>query len=610
LQAVIDITVSTEIKKNTLLLMGEHVVQRDPDFAEQIAKELEEDYKNMEDNDKRRLKYIFAASNRWQGDYTTALLYYNQIYNESKKSNDSLDIAKSGHFIGTLNLFIGKTVEAQQFLLEAADLYDSIGTDKNKAAISSSIANLYVDLNQQEKSEKWYLKALKQFSTLKDSAGMASVHANLGVLYTDLGDFKKAQMHLLTQKSMNSVFPTLREMGFHHDFMGKLRQKEGKLKEAYDEILKGLKIREKLSSTYNLCESKLNIGEILILLEQYPEAIAHVKEIFNYTEHQSLNQQSTAYFLLSKAYEQSGEFKNALINYKLYKEISDSITNESSIAIIAEKDAQFNLQKQQSEIVVLNAEKAVSKTELFRSKVVIIISVGALLIFVLAMIVLYKMYAKIKAKNLFISKTLKERELLLHEIHHRVKNNLQMISSLLNLQSKYVEDEKAYEALQAGKNRVLSMAVLHNLLYSGNEIAAINIQQYFEGLSKSTLNTYKIPENEISIKIFAQNIVMEVDMVFQLGLIVNELLTNSLKHAFPENRIEQPRIIITLQEEQDKYTLTIVDNGVGISNTPGGKKNENSFGQKLIDSLAQKFNATMQINSVNGTEVVMVIPKK
>ena len=153
-------------------------------------------------------------------------------------------------------------------------------------------------MNQVEKSKDQYLKALEQYEKLKDSAGMASANANLGMLYTDLEDFEKAEMHLMKQKELNKVFPTLREMGFHHDFLGLLRQKQGRLNDAYSEHLKALQIREKLSSTYNLCESKLNMGEVLIKLGRYQEAISHLKDVFNYDQHESLYQQQTAYNLL------------------------------------------------------------------------------------------------------------------------------------------------------------------------------------------------------------------------------------------------------------------------------------------------------------------------
>ena len=611
LQSVIDKSVLKTEKKEALFLLGEHLVQRNPELAQTIAEQLKNEYISQADSSQiRRVDYIFAASHRWKGDYSTALNYYQSIYNYSQKENDPLDIAKSAHFIGTLNMFLGNNVVSQNYLITASEIYDNIGTAEEKARINNSLAGFYLNIDQLEKGKEQYLKALQQFETLQDSAGMASANANLGMVYTDLGNFEKAEMHLMKQKALNKVFPTLREMGFHHDFLGLLRQKQGRLQEAYAEHLKALHIRENLSSTYNLCESKLNMGEILIKLNRYPEAISQLKDVFKYYEHESLYQQQTAYQLLSEAYEKSENFKEALADYKLYKKISDSIYSKESIEIIAEKDALYKKQKQDVEIALLNKEKEISNTKLSRSRTILIGSLIGLFLLAVAAFLLYKMYVKIKAKNQIITKALKDRELLLHETHHRVKNNLQMISSLLNLQSKYVKDEKAFEVLQNGRNRVQSMAILHKNLYAGEDLTMVNIQEYFNGLVLSILNSYQKTEKEINVNINAKDIVMDVESVIPIGLVVNELITNSLKHAFKSENSNQPEISIDMSEFGKNYELNVKDNGVGMEVHLKGKSSKESFGQRLISSLVQKLKATIKISNNKGTQVSIVIPKK
>ena len=611
LQSVINKSTNQKEKKEALFLMGEHLVQRNPQLAEEIAIDLKEHYINKADSSEiRRNNYIFAASHRWHGDYSTALNYYQFIYDYSKIHKDSLDIAISGHFIGTLNMYLGNNVLSQNYLIEASKIYDVNGTAEQKARINLSLASFYLNVDQLEKGKDQYLKALRQFETLNDSAGMSSANANLGMLYTDLGEFEKAEMHLMKQKDLNKVFPTLREMGFHHDFLGLLRQKQGRLEEAYQEHLKALQIRENLSSTYNLCESKLNMGEILIKLKRYPEAISQLKDVFKYDEHESLNQQQSAYMLLSEAYEKSGNYKQALVDFKLYTQISDSIYSKESIEIIAEKDGLYKKQKQDAEIAILNKEKEVSKIELSKSRAILLGSLIGLLLISIAAFGLYKMYLKIKTKNQIITNALKDRELLLHETHHRVKNNLQMISSLLNLQSKYVDDKKAFEVLQNGRNRVQSMAILHKNLYAGDDLTMVNIQDYFEGLVTSILNSYQKSEKEIHVDINAKGIIMDVESVIPIGLIVNELITNSLKHAFKNENSKKPEIKIGLNENSYQYELMVRDNGVGFHEETEKKSGKETFGQRLIGSLAQKLKATIKTNNNNGTEVALTIPKK
>lgn len=611
LQLIIDSKKSKSIKQEALFLLGEHLVQRNPAMASRIADQLKSQYLNSSDSIAiRRNHYIIAASKRWQGDYATALRYYKSIYDFSKRKKDSTDIAKSAHFIGTINMFLGKNVIAQQYLIEASKIYDVIGDAEQKARINNSLASFYMNVDQIEKARQQYLKALKQFEALKDSAGMSSTNANLGLLYTDLGDFEKAEMYLMRQKKLNKVFPTLREMGFHHDFLGLLRQKQGRLEEAYQEHSKALAIRESLSSTYNLCESKLNMGEILIKLERYPEAILHLKDVFTYEEHESLHQQQTASLLLSEAHEKIGNYKNSLDHYKFYKTISDSIYSKESMEIIAQNEALYNQQKKDAEIALLNKENEISKAKLVKSRTILYGSFIGLFLLAIAAFAFYKMYSKIKSKNQIINSALKDRDLLLHETHHRVKNNLQMISSLLNMQSKYVSDEKAYEVLQNGRNRVQSMAILHKNLYAGEDLNMVNIQEYFEGLVVSILNSYQKSDKHINVTIEAKEIVMDIESVVPLGLIINELITNSLKHAFQGVRSVKPEINIKMRDVSNSYKLSVLDNGIGINLDLLKIENTESFGQRLINSLVQKLKATISVQNENGTWVEITIPKK
>ncbi|MEZ4838413.1 histidine kinase dimerization/phosphoacceptor domain -containing protein [Flavobacterium sp.] len=612
LQTIVQSSKDKVQKKEALFLLGEHLVQRNPQLAEEIGNDIKANYLNKKSTkEKIRLHCIYGASHRWQGNYTTSLENYNEAYSLSKKSNDSLEIARSSYFIGSINMFVGNNVLAQKHLLEASKIYDKIGKPIEKAEINKSLASFYLNLNQFEKGKDLYIKALEQFKVLNDSAGMSSVNANLGYVYTELGDFKRAEYHLMEQKKLNVVFPTLREMGFHHDFLGLLRQKQGRLEDAYKEHLKGYLIRKKLSSTYNVCESSLNMGEVLIKLKRYDEAIPYLQDIFIYKEHESLNQRQTAYYLLSEAYEKKGEIDLALANFKRYKEVSDSIFSEESLEIIAEKESQYNQQKKDNEIQLLNKEKEISEAKLSRFKTLLILFLIGLGIVSVASFALYKLYAKIKAKNNIIEKALKDRELLLHETHHRVKNNLQMISSLLNLQSKYVEDKKALEALQKGRNRVESIAILHKHLYTDENLTKVNIQNYFESLVANIMNSYSKGNRNIEVKCNAKGILMDVESVIPIGFIVNELVTNTLKHAFPnQEEVIQQEISIEMKEFEKLYVLQVNDNGIGMKEEVIKNEKEETFGQRLIQSFIQKLKANLSIDIADGTHVKIEIPKK
>jgi len=255
------------VKKEISFLLAERLVQLNPEEAEELATGLSEQLDLSPDSlEWTRLNYIYAASNRWQGNYKTALQYYHSNYQFYKGRNTLNEIAECAQKIGSINTFLGNNTIAQEFLLETASIYEKVGTPTQIASINNSLAGFYLNLGQLEKGQERYQLSLKQFTLLNDSMGMANTNCNLGYVYTEMGDYVQAEKHLLAQRVLKDSYPTDREMGFHHDFMGILRKKQGRLNDAYAEHQIALNIRESLSSTYNLCESKLNIGDILIRL--------------------------------------------------------------------------------------------------------------------------------------------------------------------------------------------------------------------------------------------------------------------------------------------------------------------------------------------------------
>ena len=207
------------------------------------------------------------------------------------------------------------------------------------------------------------------------------------------------------------------------------------------------------------------------------------------------------------------------------------------------------------------------------------------------------------SKNETISNALSEREVLLKEIHHRVKNNLQIISSLLNLQSRFIKDKTAVDAVQEGRNRVKSMALIHQKLYQQDNIQGIYMPEYIDNLTSSLLSSYKASNDKIHIKKEVDTINLDIDTAIPLGLILNELLTNSLKYAFVDRK--EGTLQIKLTEIDKKLILEVSDDGVGMKNDEEG--NKNSFGLTLIESLAEKLDASVEMNQNEGTQHVFKI---
>ncbi|TAE52333.1 MAG: sensor histidine kinase, partial [Bacteroidetes bacterium] len=188
----------------------------------------------------------------------------------------------------------------------------------------------------------------------------------------------------------------------------------------------------------------------------------------------------------------------------------------------------------------------------------------------------------------------KQNELLLKEIHHRVKNNLQTISSLLHLQSAHIKDADVKQAVAAGQHRVESMALIHQKLYQRENLAAIEMKDYLSNLVQSLIDTFDADPERIRFDLNMPELELDVDTAVPLGLIVNELITNSLKYAFPDGR--EGTITVSLQKNDDRLELLVADNGVGTANVKTGT----AFGSQLVGLLSAQLGGTLEQGTEKG----------
>ena len=204
-----------------------------------------------------------------------------------------------------------------------------------------------------------------------------------------------------------------------------------------------------------------------------------------------------------------------------------------------------------------------------------------------------------------IQKSLDEKEILLREIHHRVKNNLQVISSLLKLQSRTVDDAAALSALQEGQNRVKSMALIHQNLYQEDNLTGVDVKDYFEKLTRHLFDSYKVSKDNIDLQLDICDIRLDVDTVIPLGLILNELISNALKYAFDQT--EKGILSIRLVESTDQLILQVEDNGKGLQEVRQNVEDATSFGYSMIHTFADQLDGKLEFRSEKGTKVSLTL---
>ncbi len=204
---------------------------------------------------------------------------------------------------------------------------------------------------------------------------------------------------------------------------------------------------------------------------------------------------------------------------------------------------------------------------------------------------------KLAEENL--KNTLKEKEVLLSEIHHRVKNNLAIVSGLLMLQSEKVKNPDDYLLFEESRSRIHSMALIHERLYKNDDFSSIDFNKYLTDLIDNIKKSYQL-KNEVNTQLFVDNVVLQIGIALPLGLLVNEILTNSFKHAFL--KVDKPYLLIVFNKSCNMYQLIIKDNGPGYD-FENFKNNDTSLGSSIIFSLAEQINATVNYTFENGAKI-------
>jgi PAS domain S-box-containing protein len=203
--------------------------------------------------------------------------------------------------------------------------------------------------------------------------------------------------------------------------------------------------------------------------------------------------------------------------------------------------------------------------------------------------------------------SLKEKEVLLQEVHHRVKNNLQVISSILNLQSSYVSDPSTLDILQESQNRIKSMSFIHETLYRTTDFSSINFSEYIKSLSYNLIQSYRLQNCTVDFVADIDTIEMSIDQSIPCGLIVNELVSNALKYAYKDRK--KGKLIIELKENGNVVSLKISDDGVGLPENFKFEKND-SLGVQLVYSLTEQLDGTIEVNSEKGTSFLITFEKR
>ncbi len=559
--------------------------------------------------------YYFFNSN-----LDSALVYINKTESFLKEIDIPLLEASIINTKGSIFLREGNVVGANHNFLKSLKILEEIDTlqldAKNLLKVKGKklvLYNSFAILNKNTKNyieaNSYYEKAYNMAIKLKNNRIAAILLSNQGDLLLKIKKYNQALQvlekskkikSLSKQKNINSINLTNLNIALAHIEL----QNYDKALQILDSIIPSFKEN---NSPSNYMYARSARGQLFNKMKLYDRAINDCLSAYNdATKQKNIEYQNPTSKCLSTAYKHMNNYKMAYFYQNKYQQFKDSIFNLENIKKITQMQMQYEFDKQNELKEITNKAKAKE------NKLIINSLIFGLIGLILFSGLLYRFYSIRKKNNLVltsknkqISKALSDYETLLKETHHRVKNSLQMISSLLYLQSENIEDEKAAASVKDGQIRVKSMALIHQKLYQNDNLTGIETTDYITDLVDSIFQSHNIKNEAIKINLDIEKMILDIDTITPIGIILNELIVNILKHAFSEKK-QNASIKISFKKENDYLLLKVKDNGRGFVEK---QKKEKSFGMKLIKSLARKLKGELSFTNNNGTLVTLKIKR-
>lgn len=501
--------------------------------------------------------------------------------------------------------------------------FAEIKENKNEAADEALIdayAHLYYNIKNYKQAQKYFKQQLRYLKSIENhysiSYRIASCQNNIGLsfLYDKKNDSALFYFNNALKKLNDKVVGLQNiDTDYLNHFINVINANKASIdieKGRYDEVL---------PYQYKVLKSSKETGEIHIQFSTYHDlakifyykkkpniSLKYLDSIFDLIKSHENNQlEVDALKLKAKNLLMLGNINEANIAFKREEFLIDSLEQEKINRNYTQETIKQDVNNKTNQLIESKKEIERKENIAFYQK----IGIFLLLIIIIAMFLVYKKYRGkskiIQDQKVLVDKSLKQKEILLKEVHHRVKNNLQLISGLLNLQSRKHQHLDIKDMMIESQNHIHSIALAHEMLYQDDDLSLISIKEYLKELGIRSLQA--LVEHKIQFKTKIDTILLPLNYATTLGLIFNELITNSIKHAFKKNK---GIITIYLSEiSKNEYKFIYKDNGIGmdLSNL---KTTTNSLGLRLIKMLAEEMNASLEIESKNGLSYTFIFKIK
>lgn len=533
-----------------------------------------------------------------KSDYAGAINKYERAIGFYTKDNLLLRLAITYQNLGVCEKHISSFEMANFYYFKAANILLKLKSKEVLSHTYNSIGLCFLSLSNYSKAIEYLRRSLVIREALHNKLLVAESFGNIGYAYKKAQKIDSAITYLSKSVDLYKNASDSSDVISPLQNLGSSWRTKGDLKKANDYILRSLKIASVYDMKEEVASGILDLAEVYFAAGKYKEALA--KSSVTIAMAQKLNLPELlmdACSVVSDVYKKEGNYKAALLYDNKKNNLKDSIFTTKNNRAINELEIKYQTDQKVKDIAALSLrnslDQKIVKQQRLSITVLVIAAVLLLLLFAIA-------YNSFRVKN----KANQRIQTLMRDLHHRVKNNLQILSGLFTMQIENLSDENTKIALRENEARLTSMNLIHNKLYLDNTTTKIEMNDYLTKLLnhiKDSFVGYK--QSEINLRIEVSNIMLEADKAVAIGLIANELATNAFKYAFTETGGE---IHLGLKLiEKSKLLLTLCDNGVGLKEE--NKDKAPSFGLRLVNLMARQLNSTLITKSNPGVFYQMEI---
>ncbi len=503
---------------------------------------------------------------------------------------------KKGDFSAAVSLF-----------LSAINMFDSLGLKQQRIDAQLLLANVYKEIGGEKGTTEYLQKGLMlsekseiEARSVNYITGMVNSLSMQGIILRDTWKLDNSNhgMDSAFTKYENAL-QLIQQTGQAKEQLGKLynnisqvyNERDKNYPVALSYLQKAVAFNTEKNNLNSLSFNYGNISNVYLGMGNVRQAHEYATKMLDVcnrlkSPHRMLN----AYLTLHKLNKQLGHFDSALYYHELFVVVSDSITNVEKAGQVAEMQTRFETARKELEIARLSKSDKENKQRIMQ------VAVVAAILSLLLGASLW-LYRRLQGQKKQIDEQSSRLQWMMKELHHRVKNNLQIVSSLLNLQTYRLTDSESISALKESQLRVQAMSLIHQRLYQAEDVSLVNFKFYINDLVETLMKAYGYTADEFDLDLQIGRELLDVDTVLPMGLMVNEIITNAFKYAYTEER--RPLLIISLQDEGSQLKLEIADNGPGMPIINNQYKSK-GFGKSLIDALTKQLKASYTVDGTAG----------